>query len=164
MLPKNKTSILAEPGKQELFITREFNAPRTLVFRAFTDPDLLVKWMGPRSLSTRIDILEPGSGGRWRFVHADAQGNEFGFHGVCHEEWIPERLIRTFEFEGLPETGYVALETARFTDLPDGRTRVVIQSVFQSVEDRDGMVASGMEAGVVDSHERMDELLASLSQ
>jgi uncharacterized protein YndB with AHSA1/START domain len=158
MTTKNKTRIQAEPGKQELFITREFDAPRELVFKAFTDPSLLVKWMGPRNLSSRFDKFEGGSGGSWRFVQTDDQGNEFTFYGVCHEETAPERLIRTFEFEGLPEKGHVALETARFEALPGERTRLIVQSVFQSVADRDGMVQSGMESGVTDSYDRLDEL------
>ncbi|HKH59516.1 MAG TPA: SRPBCC family protein [Flavitalea sp.] len=162
MTTKNQTRVKVEPGKQELFITREFDAPRELVFKAFTDPELLVKWMGPRQLSTKIDRFESGSGGSWRFVQADNNGNEVGFHGVCHEETAPERTIRTFEFEGLPEKGHVALETARFEVLPAGRTRVTIQSVFQSVSDRDGMVQSGMEEGVNESHERLDELLEDM--
>lgn len=163
MTTKNQTRVKVEPGKQELFITREFDAPRELVFKAFTEPDLVVKWFGPRQFSTRIDRFEPGNGGSWRFVHADNDGNEFSFHGVCHEETAPERLIRTFEFDGLPEKGHVALETARFEMLPGGRTRVTIQSVFQSVADRDGMVQSGMEEGINESHERLDELLEEMS-
>ena len=162
MTTKNQTRVKVEPGKQELFITREFDARRELVFKAFTDPDLVAKWFGPRQFSTRIDRFEPGNGGSWRFVHADKDGNEFSFHGVCHEETAPERLIRTFEFDGLPEKGHVALETARFEVLPGGRTRVTIQSVFQSVNDRDGMVQSGMEEGVNESHERLDELLEDM--
>jgi len=159
-MAKNATSIKVEPGKQELFVIREFEAPRELVFKAFTDPKLLPRWLGPCDLKMRIDKYEPGSGGRWRFVHTDGTGAEFGFHGVCHEELKPERLIRTFEFEGLPETGHVVLETAKFEVLPDNRTRLTIQSVFQSVHDRDGMVQSGMERGVTESHQQLDALLA----
>jgi uncharacterized protein YndB with AHSA1/START domain len=157
---KNATLVKAEPGKQELFIIREFEAPREMVFKAFTDPKLLVRWLGPCDLTMRIDKYERGSGGSWRFVHVDSKGNEFGFHGVCHEELVPQRLIRTFEFEGLPESGHVVLETAKFDALPGGRTRLTIQSVFQSVQDRDGMVQSGMERGVNESHEQLDVLLA----
>jgi len=160
MATKNKTEIIAEQGKQELFIKREFEAPRELVFKAFTDADLLVQWLGPCNLTMRIDKHEARAGGSYRYVHIDPQGNEYGFHGVSHEMLVPERLIRTFEFEGLPESGHVVLETARFEALPGDRTRVVIQSVFQSVADRDGMVQSGMEYGVTDSHNMLDELLA----
>ena len=162
MLTKNLTKIQADPGKQELFIIREFDAPRELVFQAFTDPALLVRWLGPCDLTLRIDKYERGNGGSWRFVHTDSKGNEFGFHGVCHEELIPERLIRTFEFEGLPESGHVVLETAKFEALPGDRTRLTIQSVFQSIEDRDGMVQSGMARGVNESHEQLDALFAEL--
>jgi uncharacterized protein YndB with AHSA1/START domain len=159
---KNKTVIKAEPGKQELFITREFDAPRELVFKAHTDPDLYTRWVGPRDLTMTLETFEPVSGGRWRFIQKDKDGTEFGFHGVNHDVTVPERLISTFEFEGLPESGHVILETTKFDALPDGRTRVTTQSVYQSVEDRDGMIASGMEHGVVEGHERLDEILESV--
>jgi uncharacterized protein YndB with AHSA1/START domain len=155
---KNQTKITAEPSKQELFIIREFEAPRELVFKAFTDPELIARWLGPRELTCRVDAYENKEGGYWRFINTDANGNEFGFHGVTHEITKPERLIRTFEFEGLPERGHVSLETAMFEALPDNRTKLTIQSVFRSVMDRDGIMQSGMERGVNDSHARLDEL------
>ncbi|HEX6035829.1 MAG TPA: SRPBCC family protein [Anaerolineales bacterium] len=161
---KNKTAITAEPGKQELFITREFDAPRELVFRAHTDPDIYVRWLGPRDLNTTLETFEPVSGGRWRFIQKDKDGNEFGFHGVNHDVTPPERIIGTFEFEGLPEAGHVILETTKFEALPGGRTRVTTQSVYQSVEDRDGMIAAGMESGVVAGHEQLDEILEELQR
>jgi uncharacterized protein YndB with AHSA1/START domain len=161
---KNKTVITAEPGKQELFITREFDAPRELVFKAHTDPEIYVRWLGPRDLTTNLETFEPVSGGRWRFIQKDKDGNEFGFHGVNHDVTAPERIIGTFEFEGLPESGHVILETTKFESLTGGRTRVTTQSVYQSVEDRDGMVAAGMESGVVDGHERLDEILKELQK
>ena len=163
-MAKNKTEIIAEPGKQELLIIREFDAPRELVFQAFTDPQLYVQWLGPRELTMTLETFEPRSGGSWRYIHKDKDGNEYGFHGVNHEVLAPERIIDTFEFEGLPEKGHVALETARFEALPGDRTRFVGQSVFQSVEDRDGMIQSDMERGVNDSHERLDELLEKMKQ
>src|SRR5688572_26729624 len=156
---RHKTVITAEPGKQELFITSEFDALRDLVFRAHTDPNIYVRWLGPRDLATTLETFEPISGGRWRFIQKDKNGNEFGFHGVNHDVTAPERIIGTFEFEGLPESGHVILETTRFEALPGGRTRVTTQSVYQSVEDRDGMVAAGMESGEVDGFERLDETL-----
>jgi uncharacterized protein YndB with AHSA1/START domain len=128
MSQKNQTKITAEPGKQEIFIPREFEASRELVFKAFTDPN----------------------------------GNEFGFHGVVHDVTAPERIIQTFEFEGLPEKGHVILETSKFEALPGNRTKITIQSVFQSVADRDGMLMSGMERGVNDSHNRLDEFFENL--
>ncbi len=156
----NQSKITIEPGKQEILISREFDAPRELVFKAFIDPELVVKWLGPREYTMTVETLEPESGGSWRFINTDATGNEFGFHGVFHEISAPKRIIRTFEFEGLPEKGHVALETAKFEVLPGNRTKVSFQSLFQSVADRDGMAASDMESGIYDSHERLDELLA----
>ena len=159
---KNRTQIIAEPGKQDLVITREFDAPRELVFRAFTEPELLIQWLGPRRLTMTIDRLEPKNGGSWRFVHKDQDGNEYGFHGVHHEVTPPEKIIRTFEFEGLPERGHVSLETVRFEEVAGGRTLHTVQAVFQSVADRDGMLQAGMEEGVNESHDRLDELLEQM--
>jgi uncharacterized protein YndB with AHSA1/START domain len=162
MASKNKTTITAESGKQELFITREFDAPRELVFTAYTDPDIYVRWLGPRDLTTSLETFEPVSGGKWRFIQKDKDGNEFGFHGVNHDVTPPERIIGTFEFEGLPESGHVILETTKFEALSGGRTRVTTQSVYQSVQDRDGMIAAGMEIGINEGHEQLDEILANL--
>jgi uncharacterized protein YndB with AHSA1/START domain len=158
----SKTNVQAEPGKQEIIITRIFDAPRDLVFKATVDPELVIQWLGPRNLKMTIEKYEPWSGGSWRYIHEDKDGNKFGFHGVFHEIAAPERAIQTFEFEGLPEKGHVSLETARFEELPGNKTKVVIQSVFQSVADRDGMIQSGMERGLNESHERLDELLRKL--
>jgi uncharacterized protein YndB with AHSA1/START domain len=164
MASKNKTTITVEPGKQELFITREFDAPRELVFKAHTDPQIYAQWLGPNGLETRFEVFEPVSGGKYRFVQKDKEGNEFSFHGVTHEVKFPERIIGTFEFDGLPESGHVILETTRFEELPGNRTRIRTQSVFQSVEDRDGMVQSGMEHGVVEGYERLDEIVTKLKK
>ena len=161
-MSKNKTTITAEPGKQELFITREFDAPRELVFRAYTDPEIYAQWLGPKALTTTFDVFEPVSGGKYRFIQKDQDGNEFSFHGVTHEVLAPERIIGTFEFDGLPEAGHVVLETTRFEAIAGNRTRVTSQSVFQSVADRDGMLQSGMEVGVNEGYERLDELLAKM--
>ena len=158
----NEVKIVAEEGKQELFIYREFDAPRELVFKAFTDPKLVAKWMGPKDMTIEFDYLVEGSGGKYRFINEDQQGNKYHFQGVVHEETAPERIIRTFEFEGMPERGHVALETALFEELPNGRTKAIMQSVFRSVEDRDGMVMSGMERGVKDGFEKLDELLKKM--
>ncbi|MGZ7108947.1 MAG: SRPBCC family protein [Methanobacterium sp.] len=161
---KNNTSITAEPGKQEILIEREFDAPRELVFKAFTDPELYKQWIGPRGLETTIETFEPRNGGSWRYIQEDEDGNKFAFHGVNHEVLPPERIIDTFEFEGLPETGHVILDTLKLEALPGNRTKIVDQSVFQSVEDRDGMMQSGMEEGVNDSYERLDELLEKIQR
>lgn len=161
-MSKNKTTITAEPGKQELFVTREFDAPRHLVFKAHTEPELFARWIGPRDLNTTLETFEPVRGGKWRFIQKDQEGNEFGFHGVFHEV-SPERIIQTFEFEGLPESGHVILETLRLEDLPNDRTRLTTQSIFQSVTDRDGMIQAGMEYGLNQGYEQLDEILETMN-
>lgn len=164
MTKNNPTKITAEPGKQEIIIEREFDAPRELVFKAFTDPNLYVQWLGPRGLTMKLETFEPRNGGSWRYIQKDPNGNEYAFHGVNHEVTAPERIIGTFEFEGLPEKGHVILQTARFAAMPGNRTKLTSQSVFLSVADRDGMLQSGMEMGVNDSYERLDELLETLKR
>ncbi len=154
-----KTEITAEPGTPQIIITREFDAPRDLVFRAFTEPELLVQWLGPYDLTMRVDRFEVRDGGRWRYVSSDADGNEYGFHGVYHGTPSPDRTVQTFEFEGVP--GHVALEVLTLTER-NGRTLVRTVSTFESVEDRDGMVASGMESGVREGDERLEALLTEL--
>lgn len=164
MTTKNKTTITAKPNRQELFITREFDAPRELVFKAYTDEKIYAQWLGPHGLETWFEVFEPISGGKYKFVQKDKDGNQFSFHGVTHEVLPNERIIGTFEFDGLPEAGHVVMETTRFESLPGNRTRVSSQSVFQSVSDRDGMVESGMEHGVVEGYERLDEILETLKK
>ena len=160
----NKANVRAEPGKQELFVTREFEASQELVFKAHIDPDLYVQWIGPKELTTILIKFEPRSGGVWRYISKDKNGNEFGFHGVNHEVLAPERLIDTFEFEGLPEKGHVSLQTLRLEELPGGRTRITVQVVFQSIADRDRMLQSGMEAGLNETYNRLDELLEKMKK
>ncbi|HLI05718.1 MAG TPA: SRPBCC family protein [Ktedonobacteraceae bacterium] len=135
-----------------------------LLFKAIIDPQLIPQWWRPRYLSTEVDRMDVRPGGEWRFINRDDQGNAYGFHGVYHEVLAPERIIDTFEFEGLPEAGHVALETMKLEALPGGKTRLVTQSVFQSVADRDGALQSGMETGLNDTHDRLTELLETMSQ
>lgn len=152
--------IIAEPGVPIVVISTEFDAPRKLVYRAHIEPELLVQWLGPRRLTMTIDHQEVRDGGRWRFVHRDVDGNEFGFHGVFHGEPSPELTVRTFEYEGAP--GHVSLETLTLEER-NGRTLARTVSVYQSVEDRDAMVQSGMEKGVREGTERLEELLERLT-
>ena len=154
-----KADYVIEPGKQEIIITRVFDAPRELVFKAYTDPKLLPQWFGPREYTTIVDKMEARPGGLWRFVQRNPDGDEFAFHGVHHDIVAPERIVATFEFEGVP--GHVLLQT--LTLEPQGqKTRVVGQLLFQSVADRDGMVASGMQRGSDDSMDRIAEILENL--
>lgn len=155
----SKTQITAEPGMPLITITREFDAPRDLVFRAYTDPALLVQWLGPRDLTLTVDRYEVRDGGRWRYIHADADGNAYGFHGVFHGDPSPEVIVQTFEFEGAP--GHVKLDTTTL-ERRGGKTLVRTVSAFPSVDDRDAMITSGMERGTRDSDERLAELLATL--
>jgi uncharacterized protein YndB with AHSA1/START domain len=152
-----KTDLVAEPGKQAVVITRIFDAPRELVFKAITDPGLIPQWWGPRRLTTTVDKMDVRPGGVWRFVQRDQDGNEYAFNGVYHAVVPPERLVYTFEFEGMP--GHVLLETVTFEE-HDGKTTATDTPVFQTVEDRDGMLASGMEEGAVETMDRFAELLA----
>jgi len=159
---ENKTVVTAEPGRQELFITREFDAPRELVFRAHTDPELYVQWVGPHGMTMTIDQWDCRDGGSYRYTH-ERGGHTYAFFGVNHEVLAPERIIGTFEFDGLPERGHVIMGRTTFEDLPGGRCRVVHQSVFFSVADRDGMVQSGMERGVSDGYEKLDAMLGAMN-
>jgi uncharacterized protein YndB with AHSA1/START domain len=154
-----KADYVIEPGKQEIVITRVFDAPRELVFKAYTDPKLLPQWFGPREYTTIVDKMEARPGGLWRFVQRNQDGEEFAFHGVHHDVVAPERIVATFEYEGVP--GHVLLQTVTLE--PQGqKTRLVEQLLFQSVADRDGMVASGMQRGSDDSMDRMAEILENL--
>jgi uncharacterized protein YndB with AHSA1/START domain len=151
--------ITAEPGVPYIDMTREFDAPRDVLFRAHTDPDLLVQWLGPRRLTMIIDEYDVRDGGKWRYIHRDADGTEYGFHGVFHGTPSPDRIVQTFEFEGAP--GHVSLDALTLEER-DGRTFLQAHSVFQTVEARDAMITAGMESGIQDGYQRLDELIARL--
>ena len=152
-----KATTVTTPSDREIFIERVFDAPRERVFAAFTDPELISEWWGPRGTTTIVDRMDVEPGGAWRFVVRSSDGSETGFRGTYREVTPPERLVQTFEWEGLP--GHVCVETAEFEDLGD-RTKVTNTSLFHTTEERDGMIESGMEKGLSESHERLDELLA----
>lgn len=153
----HETEIAVDPTVPLVRIIREFDAPPEDVFRAHTDPDLVVRWLGPRHHEMRIDHYDCRTGGSYRYLHV-SDGNEFGFHGCFHEVRPSEVIVQTFTFEGAPDG--VALERLVFTDLGDGRTRLTATSLVDSFEARDAFVASGMSDGVRESYERLDELLA----
>jgi uncharacterized protein YndB with AHSA1/START domain len=152
-----KTNFIAEPGKQEIVITRLFDAPRERLFKVMMDPALIPQWWGPRGHTTIVDKMEVRPGGIWRFIGRDPSGAEFAFHGVYHSISAPGRVVDTFEFEGVP--GHVLLETHTLED-QGGKTLLTSHIVYESVADRDGMVASRMEWGQNESMERLTELLA----
>jgi uncharacterized protein YndB with AHSA1/START domain len=138
-------------------IVREFDAPPAKVFRAHVDPDLVVQWLGPRGLEMRIDRWDPRTGGEYRYVHT-RDGEEYWFHGSFHEVRPDDlTIVQTFTFEGAPDS--VALEKLVLTDLGNGRTRLTATSLVDSFADRDAFVASGMESGVREGYERLDEVL-----
>ena len=157
MTTTHETEITVDPDVPLVRITREFDAPPEKVFRAHTDPELLVQWLGPRRHEMRIDYHDCRTGGAYRYVHT-SDGNEYWFHGCFHEVRPSELIVQTFTFEGMPDS--VALEKLVLEDLGDGRTRLTATSLVDSFEARDAFVASGMEDGVVQSYERLDDLLA----
>jgi uncharacterized protein YndB with AHSA1/START domain len=156
---RSATTTVTLPSDLEILITREFDAPRELVFKAMTDPALIPRWWGPRAYPTRVDKMDVRPGGTWRFVSGLPNGEEVGFRGEYREIVRPERVVQTFEWEGLP--GHISVETAILTE-KDGRTLLTNHTVFSSKEDRDGMIQSGMETGLRETHDRFAELLVEL--
>ncbi len=148
---------ITTPTDREIHVERVFDAPRDQVFAAFTDPSLIPEWWGPRGTTTIVDRMDVEAGGSWRFVSRDSDGSETAFRGTYREVTPPERIVQTFEWEGMP--GHVSVETASFEDLGD-RTKVITTSIFHTPEERDGMIASGMERGLRETYARLDELLA----
>lgn len=155
----NALVITAEPGTPFIDASREFDHPVATVWRAFTEPELLARWIGPRRYELADVQLDARTGGHYRYVHI-GDGQSFGFRGVIHSVDEHAAITQTFEFEGMP--GHVSLERITFTDLGGGRTGIAVHSVFQSVQDRDGIIASGMEGGMTESYDRLAELLPTL--
>jgi uncharacterized protein YndB with AHSA1/START domain len=150
------TTIEADPQLPLIRMTRDFRATPAQLVRAHTDPELFARWVGPSSVTTRIDQWDARTGGSYRFVNL-RDGEEYAFHG-CFHEVSDDRIVQTFTFEGYPEG--VSLDTLTFQDLGGGRTRMHCQSLVDSFEGRDAMLASGMEVGVNDGYAKLDALLA----
>lgn len=153
-----ETTITVDPNLPTVEIVREFDAPVEALFRAHTDPGLFAQWNGPRGLTSRLDRWEPRTGGAYRYVMSGDDGQEHGFFGAFHEVRESERIVQTFTYEGWPDG--VSLETGTFEDLGNGRSRLRWLSIVDSIEARDAFVASGMESGVVEGYEQLDDLLA----
>lgn len=153
----HETEITVDPDVPLVRITRDFDAPPAKVFRAHTDPELVAQWLGPRRYEMRIDHYDCRTGGSYRYLHVGDDG-EYGFYGSFHEVRPSDRIVQTFTFEGMPES--VTLERLELADLGDGRTRLIATSLVDSFEARDAFVASGMEVGIRESYERLDDLLA----
>lgn len=141
-----------------IHIVREFDASPEAVFRAHTDPDLLVRWLGPHGMEMELHEFDCRTGGSYRYTHR--LGDEaYGFFGSYHEVHADDHVIvQTFGFDGAPDS--VSLERMTLTDLGDGRTRLTTTSLFDSFDARDAMVAQGMQQGIEDGYERLDEVLA----
>jgi uncharacterized protein YndB with AHSA1/START domain len=148
---------LTLPSDREIVMTRVFDARPELVWRAMTDPGAIPRWWGPRAYMTVVDRMDVRPGGAWRFVQRAADGAEHAFKGEYREVVPPSRLVYTFEFEGMP--GHVALETVTLVEHEPGRTLMTDALLFDTREERDGMIASGMESGARESMDRLAELL-----
>jgi len=157
MTSTHETQIITDPDVPLVRIIREFDAPPEKVFRAHTDPELIVQWLGPRDLTMTVDHYDCRSGGSYRYVHK-RDDEEYGFNGCFHEVRPSELIVQTFAFEGFPDS--VALERLVLEDIGNGRTRLTATSLVDSFESRDAFVASGMEVGIREGYERLDELLA----
>jgi uncharacterized protein YndB with AHSA1/START domain len=143
-------------------MSRVFDAPRELVWKVYTDAALVPEWWGPRYLTTVVEKMDLKVGGEWRYIQKDARGNEYAFNGVYKEVKAPERLAYTFEFE--PMAGHISTDWITFEELPDGKTRVVARTTFDTLEDLEGMLQSGMEGGAVETWDRLEELLEGMPQ
>ena len=157
---RERRAVVTTPTDREIHIERMLDAPRDLVFAVQTDPALIPEWWGPRGTTAVVDYMDVRAGGGWRFVIRNADGTETAFRGTYREVAPPERIVQTFEWEGMP--GYVSVETHSLEDLGE-RTRVTTDVIFHTPEERDGMLASGMERGMNETYDRLDELLARVA-
>ncbi len=155
----NPVVIEAVPGTSYADITREFEAPVEAVFRAHADRDLFAQWIGPRGYDNAITQWDFRTGGSYGFEQKDADGNVYAFRGVFHTVVENELIIQTFEYLGMPHE--VSIDVICFESLPDGRSRIVDHSVFPSVEALEAMTSHGMETGMREGYERLDELLVA---
>lgn len=156
----SKTQVIAEPNKQELFIIREFEAPRSQVFEAFSSPEIMEQYFAPGNYTMHFIHADYRTGGSYSWCNKKADGTTVcTFNGVIHELHAPERIIYTSEFMELPERGHVVLEAMHFEELPNNRTRLKIHDVCFSVQSRDAMIESGMEQGIVAIFNKLDQLL-----
>ena len=156
---ERKLNVVADPKQPTIVMTRVFDAPRRLVFKAHTSPEHIRQWWGPRRFTLVVCEMDFRPGGAWRFVQRGANGQEYGFRGVYREIAPPERLVQTFEFEGFP--GHVSVETLTMIER-DGKTTLTSTSVFETFEDRDGMLQSGMEEGAAETMDRLAEYLGAI--
>ena len=156
----NKNNMVMDRDHLAFSMARVFDAPRELVWKVYTNPELVPEWWGPSQYTTVVDKMEVKTGGVWRYIQTDAEGNEFAFNGVYKEVTPPERLAYTFEFE--PMAGHISTDTLTFEELPGGKTKITARTTFDTLEDLEGMLQSGMETGAVETWDRMEELLVKV--
>ena len=156
----SKNNLVVDRPGLAFSMERVFNAPREMVWKVYTDPSLVPEWWGPRYLTTVVEKMDVKVGGAWRFIQKDPKGNEFAFNGIFREVTPPERLVYTFEFE--PMAGHISMDSLSFVELPGGKTKIVATTSFNSLEDLEGMLQSGMESGAVESWDRLEELLVTV--
>jgi uncharacterized protein YndB with AHSA1/START domain len=157
----SKTVLIAEPGKPVTILTRVFDAPRNLVYEAYTNPNHIEKWWGRRRTKTVVDKMDVRPGGVWRFVQRGANEEEHAFRGEFREIMPQERIVSTFEYERM--AGHVVLNTTTFEE-HHGKTKVTVTSIYPSIEDRDGMIRTGMEIGANEAWDMLDELLTQMPE
>ena len=157
-----KATVTVHPGTSQIHIERIFDAPRDKVFKAMTTKELVEKWwLGP-GYKVRVEAIDARDGGQWKFVQTADNGEEYAFYGSYHEVTAPERIIQTFEFSGLWERGHVSMEKMELHETEGGKTKMTVVSTFFSVEDRDGMIESGMEGGMQNTYNALDKVLADM--
>jgi uncharacterized protein YndB with AHSA1/START domain len=158
----NETKIIAEPGKQDFLIIREFDAPKENVFKSFTEPEYLKQWFMPKEMGFTIEQMECKTGGSFQNCHSHPNGMKFGFRGVYHEVNEPNLIIKTSEFFGLPQKMVPVLETTTFETTENGSTKVTIHTLCTSAQFRDAMIQNGMENHLKISYTLLDNLLSNL--
>jgi len=153
----SKNNLVVDRDNLAFTMSRVLDAPVEAVWRVCTDPTLIPEWWGPRHLTTTVDKMDFQVGGVWRYVQVDPDGNVHAFNGVYKEIEPPTRLAYTFEYE--PMAGHISVDTITFEELPNGKTKMTSVTTLDSIEDLEGMLASGMEGGAVETWDRLEELL-----
>lgn len=156
----DKNNLVVDRPARLFSMSRIFNAPRELVWKVYTDPQHVPEWWGPRYITTVVEKMELKAGGVWRYIQRDPKGNEYAFNGIYKEVVPPERLVYTFEFEPMP--GHISTDTLIFEELPGGKTKITAATTFDTLEDLEGMLQSGMEDGAVETWDRLEELLETV--
>jgi len=156
-----KATVTAPEGQSTITIERVFDVPKDKLFKAMSNPELIAKWWtGPNDTVT-VEAFEPREGGKWRYVQHTADGQDFAFYGVIHEHG-PDRVVQTFEFSGLPERGHVIMEKMEMVELEGGKTKLHVTQAFFSTQERDGMLQSGMEDGMNQTYNKLEDLAKEL--